>query len=242
MTNFRITGQSNPELEELRELMDEHQNRWWLDAMTKGEYPAKLAAYLGDNLTQLIHPGDMEIVKIPTDFLGINYYSDSFIGAPDADAQPMRNVGIYPFHHRSAGTPPPPYTDMGWPITPEGFYDLLVRIHNDWPEITDIQISENGSAYDDAPDASGRVTDQRRTDYLLAHIDAMGRAVAHGVPVTHYFAWSLMDNFEWAEGYAKRFGMVYVDFKTQQRFIKDSAIVYSAIISNHVESLTAAAS
>ena len=242
MTNFRVTGQPTDELTEVQTLMDEHQNRWWLDAITAGKYPANLVAYLGDDLAQLIQPGDMELVQVPTDFLGINYYSDNFIGAAEPDAQPMSVGGVFPFHHRSAGTPPPPYTDMGWPITPEGFYDLLVRIKNDWPEITDIQISENGSAYDDAPDANGRVTDSRRTDYLVAHIDAMGRAIADGAPVTRYFAWSLMDNFEWAEGYAKRFGMIYVDFETQQRFVKDSAIVYSAIISNHVESLTTATS
>ena len=107
---------------------------------------------------------------------------------------------------------------------------------------SDIQISENGAAYDDAPDASGKVADVRRTEYLLSHLDAMGRAIAAGAPVTHYFAWSLLDNFEWAEGYAKRFGLIYVDFNTQQRFVKDSAHAYAAIISNHVQSLASAAS
>lgn len=241
MTNFRVTQPDDTALSELQQLMDSHQNRWWLDAITKGAYPQNLVDYLGEDLAKLVQPGDMETVKVPTDFLGINYYSDNFLSPAGIDAKPMSAGGVYPFHHTSDGSAPGPFTDMGWPITPDGFYDLLVRIKNDWPQITEIQISENGAAYDDAPDENGKVTDQRRTDYLLAHLDAMGRAIADGAPVSHYFAWSLLDNFEWAEGYAKRFGLIYVDFETQQRFVKDSAFVYSAIISNHVESLASAA-
>ena len=108
--------------------------------------------------------------------------------------------------------------------------DLLVRIHQDWPSIPDIAITENGAAYDDAPDENGQVNDERRVDYLVSHLDAVSRAIDKGVPVKAYYYWSLLDNFEWAEGYVKRFGIVYVNFETLQRIPKLSASVYSKVI------------
>ena len=124
---------------------------------------------------------------------------------------------------------------MGWPITPEGFYDLMIRISHDWPAITNIAITENGSAYPETPDASGVVHDDRRVAYLSSHLEALSRAIAEGAPVKSYFAWSLMDNFEWAEGYAKRFGLIHVDFETQQRTLKNSAKFYQGVIKSHRE-------
>jgi beta-glucosidase len=108
-----------------------------------------------------------------------------------------------------------------------------VRINRDWPRVNDIAITENGAAYDDVPDANGVVNDDRRVEYLETHIDAVGEAIAEGAPVKSYFAWSLLDNFEWAEGYAKRFGLVFVDFKTLKRVPKNSAHLYRSIISQH---------
>jgi beta-glucosidase len=122
---------------------------------------------------------------------------------------------------------------MGWPVTPHGIKDLLVRVAKDWPEIQDIAITENGAAYPEEPDENGIVRDTRRVYYLDTHIDSVGAAIELGVPVKSYYAWSLMDNFEWAEGYAKRFGIIHVDFETQKRTLKNSAKAYSAIISNH---------
>jgi beta-glucosidase len=122
---------------------------------------------------------------------------------------------------------------MGWPVTPHGIKDLLVRVAKDWPEIQDIAITENGAAYPEEPDENGVVRDTRRVYYLDTHIDSVGAAIELGVPVKSYYAWSLMDNFEWAEGYAKRFGIIHVDFETQKRTLKNSAKAYSAIISNH---------
>jgi beta-glucosidase len=142
----------------------------------------------------------------------------------------MSEGGLFPFPHRSNGTSPEPYTDMGWPITPVGLEDLLVRISVDWPEIKEIVISENGAAYDDEPNESGEVEDTRRIDYLVSHLDSAARAIERGAPLTGYYAWSLMDNFEWAEGYSKRFGIIHVDFTTLKRTIKNSGKTYAGII------------
>ena len=122
---------------------------------------------------------------------------------------------------------------MGWPITPNGMRDLLVRVAKEWPNIEEIAITENGAAYPEGPDANGEVHDNRRIEYIEAHIEAVGQAIAAGAPVKRYYAWSFMDNFEWAEGYAKRFGIVHVDFETLERTPKESARVYSSIIHSH---------
>ena len=230
MTTYRIEDESDPELAELGDLMDAQLNRWWIDAFLKGRYPKSIAEFHKERLAKIVKPGDLEKLKVQTDYLAVNYYSDSFIGLPRESDGPMSDGGLFPFPHRSNGTPPEPYTDMGWPITPVGLEDLLVRISEDWPEIAEIVISENGAAYDDEPNAAGDVEDHRRIDYLASHIDAASRAIDRGAPLTGYYAWSLMDNFEWAEGYSKRFGIIHVDFTTLKRTIKNSGKTYAAII------------
>jgi beta-glucosidase len=230
MTSYRIEDPNDPELAELGDLMDAQLNRWWIDAFLNGKYPDSIANFHRERLSQIVHPGDLEALKVQTDFLGVNYYSDSFIGLPRESDGPMSDGGLFPFPHRSNGTPPEPYTDMGWPITPVGLEDLLVRIATDWPEIEEIVISENGAAFDDEPNQNGEVTDDRRIDYLTNHIAAAERAIVRGAPLKGYYAWSLMDNFEWAEGYSKRFGIIHVDFNTLKRTIKNSGKTYAAII------------
>jgi len=230
MTTYRIEDERDPELAELGDLMDAQLNRWWIDAFLNGRYPKSIAEFHKERLAKIVQPGDLEKLKVQTDYLAVNYYSDSFIGIPRESDGPMSDGGLFPFPHRSNGTPPEPYTDMGWPITPVGLEDLLVRISTDWPEITEIVISENGAAYDDEPNAAGDVEDDRRIDYLASHIDAASRAIDRGAPLTGYYAWSLMDNFEWAEGYSKRFGIIHVDFTTLKRTIKNSGKTYAAII------------
>ncbi len=122
---------------------------------------------------------------------------------------------------------------MGWPITPKGMRDLLVRVAKDWPSIKEIAITENGAAYPEGPDENGEVQDHRRVEFLESHIEAVGQAISEGAPVKRYYAWSFMDNYEWAEGYAKRFGIVHVDFDTMKRTPKESAKVFSSIIHSH---------
>lgn len=233
MTNFIVEDQNNAEIVELGQLMDSHINRWWLDASIHGQYPQNLVDFYGDKLQRVVLDGDMQKLKVEPEFLGINYYSDSFIGVPRPEDKPAGDGGPFPFPQRSNGTPPEPHTDMGWPVTPHGIKDLLLRVAKDWPEVTDIAITENGAAYPEEPDENGVVRDTRRVDYLDAHIENVGAAIEQGAPVKSYYAWSLMDNFEWAEGYAKRFGIIHVDFETQKRTLKNSAKAYSAIISNH---------
>ena len=127
-----------------------------------------------------------------------------------------------------------PLTEMGWQINPEGIANLPLRWHQEFGEkIPAIYITENGCAYDDGPDNSGVVNDQRRLDYYRNHLSSLGNSITQGAPVKGYFAWSLMDNFEWALGYEKRFGIVHVDFDTQKRTIKDSGKWYAEVIKNN---------
>lgn len=232
MTSYQLDDPTNPELIKLRDLQDSNLNRWWLDAQLKGEYPENLVEFYGDKLKRVVKDGDMEKLKIDSEFLGINYYSDSFISTPTQE-QVKKNEGTFIFPINSDGTSPAPHTDMGWPITPEGLTHLLVRVNKDWPEIQDIAITENGVAYGDEPDENGVVNDERRVDYLVNHLDSVEKAIDQGVPVKSYYYWSLLDNFEWAEGYAKRFGIVFVNFETLQRIPKLSASVYSKVIATN---------
>ena len=233
MTNYRIADDATDEVKELADLMDAQLNRWWIDAYTTGQYPQNLVEYHGERLEKLVLPGDNEMLRVDTDFLGINYYSDSFLANPDEDSHPAMKFGPFPFPQREKGNPPAPFTDMGWPVTPGGLKDLLVRVKTDWPDTNDIAITENGAAFDEEPDENGEVKDERRVAYIAAHIDSVGAAIEAGVPVKSYFAWSLMDNFEWAEGYAKRFGIVHVNFDTLERTLKNSALAYREIIAKN---------
>lgn len=233
MTNYVVTDPGDTEIEELAKLMDSHINRWWIEAQLFGAYPENLVEHYGDKLARLMLPGDEKLLKIDSELLGINYYSDSFLASARPQDRPMKDGGLFPFEQRTNGTPPAPYTDMGWPVTPNGLYELLMRIHRDYPQLPEISITENGAAYPEEPDAKGEVDDARRVDYLTKHIEAAGRAVAEGSHLRSYYAWSFLDNFEWAEGYAKRFGIVHVDFETQVRTPKNSARLYSAIIESN---------
>ena len=239
MTTYRVTDPNSQELKELETLMDGQLNRWWLDAMFYGQYPAEVVASFGERLSKVVHDGDMELVQVVPEFVGVNYYSDSFINpAKDETPAPGTNPNPFPYQQQCDGTPPLPHTDMGWPITPKGLYELLLRINRDWPMVTNIAITENGAAYPEGPDADGVVNDERRVSYLQAHLDSVSRAIADGAPVKSYFAWSLMDNFEWAEGYAKRFGIIHVDFDTLERTMKNSAKFYQSVIREHRDSLS----
>ena len=156
-----------------------------------------------------------------------------FRSLPRESDRPVGQSGPFPFAQRACTEIPSHLVDnlttMGWPVTPRGLGELLERIHRDYPEIPALVVTENGAAFEDEVSAEGTVNDPRRVNYLVDHITSVARAIENGAPVIGYFAWSLLDNFEWAEGYAKRFGIVHVDFQTQKRTIKKSGHVYAEI-------------
>lgn len=232
MTNYIVSDPNDSELVELASLQDSHINRWWIEAEQTGQYPQNLVEHYGEKLAKVMLPGDEQLLKVATDFLGINYYSDSFISTPGPEDKRAMDGGPHPFPQRASGKVPGPTTDMGWPITPEGIKNLLLRIKRDWPQIESLAVTENGAAYD-YPLENGEVNDPLRVEYLVSHLGQLSEAIDLGVPLDSYFAWSLMDNYEWAEGYRKRFGLVHVDFNTLERTPKLSAKVYRDVIASN---------
>jgi beta-glucosidase len=159
--------------------------------------------------------------------LGVNFYQPTYVSAKPGEPSSPENPGTEGIAFRA---PVGPVTDMNWQIEPAGLTRLLERIHRDYPGLP-MLITENGAAYPDGPSAeTGEVHDTNRIDYLDGHLRACHDAISRGVDLRGYFVWSLMDNFEWSEGYAKRFGIVHVDYTTQSRLPKDSARWYSAVI------------
>ena len=189
-------------------LEDGHLLRWYLDPLFKGRYPQDVLDDLGPDAPR-ISEGDMAAIASPVDFVGVNYYSRSVVSTGEA-WDPLRNGREV--------------TDMGWEVYPEGLTELLVRLHRDYPAPA-FMVTENGGAFPDVLQ-DGRIQDTRRTRYLSQHIAAVAEAMRQGVPMAGYMVWSLMDNFEWASGYEKRFGIVHVDYETQVRTLKDSANWY----------------
>jgi beta-glucosidase len=214
-------------------IADAHQNTFWMDAFMKGTYPQILLDTYGDELTSLIQPGDLESATVKNDFIGINYYFDNYIHPSKGDGNQWFSIaGLFGLDIDEAA--PGPLTDMGWPLTPFGLKNLLVRWHKEYGSaLPDLYITENGAAYDEGISEDGKCHDQRRIDYLSTHLKAVADAIAEGSPVKGYYQWSLMDNFEWALGYEKRFGIVHVDFDTQKRTIKDSGYWYADVIATN---------
>lgn len=233
MNNIHNESPHDQEVVDFADLNDANLNRWWIDAFSTGQYPRNLVDAYGDRMNGLVHAGDQELLRVQTDFLGINYYCDGFVRSPRPEDKPAIEGGFMPFPQRVDGSAPAhlseDLTAMGWVVTPAGLGELVKRVHSDWPHIPYIVITENGSSYDDTK-IDGEVVDTKRTAYLEAHLQSLQRAINDGVPVKGYFAWSLLDNFEWAEGYAKRFGIVHVDYETFERTPKASFQKYKEII------------
>jgi len=189
--------------------------RWYMDPLFKGTYPQDVWAHLGAD-TPHVQAGDMAAITTAMDYLGINYYSRGVVSA--AGPWDTKNSGLA-------------LTDMGWEIYPEGLTELLLRLHRDYA-VPPLLVTENGCAMRDQL-VAGRVHDSGRVDYIHRHIDAMADAMRQGVRLDGYMVWSLMDNFEWAFGYEKRFGIVHVDYASQVRTLKDSALWYRDFLQQH---------
>ncbi|GBD19521.1 Beta-glucosidase [bacterium HR27] len=201
-------------------------NRWFLDPLFGRGYPADTR----ELLARFFEPpeSDCALIAEPLDFLGVNYYTPAFVAAEPGT--PRDGLGVRLLSPEELQSRGYELTDMGWAIVPEGLEQLLVRLQRDYrPQA--IVITENGAAFPDEP-VDGRVHDDRRIAYLAAHIAAVRRALDAGVPVRGYFVWSLLDNFEWAHGYSKRFGIVYVDYATLARLPKASFHWYRQLIAN----------
>ncbi|CAN5543255.1 GH1 family beta-glucosidase [soil metagenome] len=214
-------------------------NRAYLEPLLLGSYPEDfLQDVAAHGFDELVRPGDLELIAQPIDFLGVNHYHDDNVsghplhaGTP-AGLRPTDKPGASPFVGSEHVTFPSrglPVTSMGWEVHPDGLRILLTRLGAEYPSLPPLYVTENGSAYDDTVSADGAVHDADRVAYLEAHLDAVAAAIAEGADVRGYFAWSLLDNFEWAWGYAKRFGIVRVDYDTQVRTVKDSGITFARV-------------
>jgi beta-glucosidase len=231
--NFHVLRPGTEDPEESADAVrriDALANRAFTGPMLRGEYPVDLLADTAPVTDwQFVRPGDLDIIKQPLDFLGVNYYSTATVRTWDLRAPKQTSDG----HKPSSGTAWPgsdrveflpqagPYTAMGWNIAPEGLEELLVSLHEQFPELP-LMITENGAAFDGDEVVDGAVHDPKRVDYLRRHFVAAHRAMARGVDLRGYLVWSLLDNFEWAYGYTKRFGIVHVDYESLERTVKDS--------------------
>jgi beta-glucosidase len=196
---------------EARRRIDGDFNRWYLDPLYGRGYPSDMLrdhrdAGLVDATPRWLERGDLDAIATPTDFLGVNYYYRHV--TPTVVQAPREQ-----------------WTEMGWEVYPQGLWELLARLHLDYAPGR-MYVTENGASWSDGPDADGRIRDARRIAYLRDHLAQAHRALADGIPLAGYFAWSLLDNFEWQHGYRQRFGLVWVDAVTGERRVKDSATWY----------------
>lgn len=201
--------------QDARQFADGYSNRWFLDPIFKGGYPADMWDAFGADIPE-VRDGDLKIISAKNDFLGVNYYTRSFVSA-DGQARPEGAE----------------YTHMGWEVYPAGLTELLLRLQNEY-HTPPIYITENGAAYPDERGTGSTVHDPQRVAYYQSHLAAVADAARQGVDVRGYFAWSMLDNFEWAWGYERRFGLFYVDYATQERIWKDSGRWYQALIGQAV--------
>jgi beta-glucosidase len=218
--------------------IDGLQNRVFLDPVLSGSYPQDIIeATASVTDWSFVQDGDLELINQPLDVLGVNYYSPTVVRAYDGVGEREEADG----HGASTASPwpacsdiefpqqPGPYTEMGWSIDARGLTELLVRMHREHPGLQ-LMVTENGAAFPDAVQPDGSIQDEDRIEYLRDHVRAVSDAVAAGAPVRGYYVWSLLDNFEWGYGYSKRFGIVHVDYETQERTKKASAHWYADLI------------
>lgn len=199
---------------------DGYINRYFLDPLVGRGYPQDIVSGFGSAM-KFVRPGDMDLIAVPIDFIGVNYYTRNIARDEDAVENEPRTV----FRGDEI-------TEMDWEVYPPGLYNILGRLHFDYG-FPAIYITENGAAFPDEVNVDGQVDDRARLSYIKRHLEMVHNAIQIGVPVKGYFAWSLLDNFEWGFGYSKRFGIVYVDYETLQRIPKSSAKWYQQVINEN---------
>ncbi len=200
-------------------------NIWFLDPPLRGRYPEVFS--FNPAVLMKIQQDDMNLVRAPFDFIGINIYSRTVVSAT-ALGERLSNLRFFFLPARMQGGRKGPKTDIGWEVWPGSIYEMVMRITRDYNRPV-LEITENGCAYNDALDSSGNVNDARRIAYHQQYLSELARAIREGADVRSYHAWSLLDNFEWAEGFSQRFGLVYVDYKTQKRTVKKSGEWYAKV-------------
>lgn len=209
-------------------------NRWFLDPVLNGVYPDPFP--ISPARVMGIKPGDMDLIKAPLDFIGINVYTRTIAAAAShAERLRDRKLLVLPVKMQVGGNVGPK-TEFGWEFWPQSIYDMVMRITRDYGRPV-IEITENGCSYSDGPERDGLIRDTRRIEFHRAHLAQLACAITDGADVRGYHAWSLLDNFEWALGYTQRFGLTYVDFSTQKRIVKESGKWYGQVAAtNRLES------
>lgn len=203
-------------------LEDGKLNRWYIDPIAGRGYPKDVVKDYG-NPMEFIKSGDMEAIAAPIDFLGINHYNRGIVRSSEVSESENSPVTEFPNEE---------FTEMNWEVYPPGIYDILTRVHYEY-RFPKIYITENGAAFQDKKETDGRIHDERRVNFIREYFKNAAKAVAHGVPLAGYYVWSLMDNFEWGYGYAKRFGLIHVDYETLERSLKDSALWYQEFLAEY---------
>ncbi len=223
-----VAASPSREDQEAARHFDGYFNRWFLDPVFHGTYPADMVSdyvergYLRSEKLPFLESGDLRVIATPTDFLGVNYYNRAVVRSdriPEAKNQ-ARTVSLALESE---------WTDMGWEIYPDGLFQILARVAFEYGA-PKIYVTENGASYSDGPDEHGRIADGRRQRFIRDHLLEAHRAIELGVPLAGYFVWSLFDNYEWERGYGQRFGITWVDYATQQRTPKESALWYRQVV------------
>jgi beta-glucosidase len=229
--NLTVVRPASEAAKAAAERIEAETNRVFLDPVITGAYPAGAVRASLLPAEEVVRDGDLAMISTPIDFLGVNYYRSATVGLRDEDDELRRGEERVDGHRGAVSI-----TDdqvkrsaMGWPIDASGLFDLLTQLHGRAPQLP-LYVTENGMAAEDYVDPEGGIDDDERIAYLRDHLDAAARAIEHGVDLRGYFCWSFLDNFEWAAGYQKRFGLYFVDYGTQRRIPKASAAFYSGVI------------
>mgnify|MGYP003326924424 FL=1 len=225
LADQRYIGELNSEEKEELDLIDSIMNLWWLNGMFEGRYPQNLLNTFKELTGIEIDSSEIADVSYGRDWLGVNYYAGQVFKGGG------KGLDIFPGTKYLDGMPwGTERTDIGWSWTPDGLKKLLVRLNNLFPDIP-IYITENGACYNIGPDENGKINDVKRQEYMALNISSALESIAEGVNLKGYYAWSLLDNFEWAWGFSMRFGIVYVDFSTMQRIVKESGHQFRELVS-----------